>query len=290
MYDPRRTWTFPETIITLPDNDPYYLIAKLPRNPLLTEGVLVATDTWIRVKADADYIQYNLGMLNSPGSPRVASMLWGNVRPSAADITSAMDPRLLGGGRVLYIHGNESDLTGYGQALYTDPDDPYFTYTASGADTRVMLHQFVSATGVGTIPAGAWVFTTYGAVTMDDQVSLGVEVYRLDATGGETELMTFDQDFDGVVVAPFYHAEPLDQLVLSDDERLAFRYYADFGSETGHTAYLMAEGDAEGYYWWSNVRIPGDGNDVASGGLSTVYTRYSVTGDGASGSPCGARR
>lgn len=284
-YDPRRVWTFPETIITLPDNDPYYLLAKLPRDPLVTAGELVATDTWIRVKADADYLQYNLGMINSPGSPRVASMLWGNVRPSAADITSSIDPRLLGGGRVLYLHGNESDLTGYGQALYTEPDDPNFTYTASGADTRVMFYQFVSATGMGTIPAGAWVFTTYGAVTTDDQVILGVEVYRLDATGGELPVMDFTQDLDDVIVAPFYHAEPLDQLVMSDDERLAFRYYADFGSAIPHTAYLMVEGDAEGYYWWSNIRIPGDGNDVASGGLATVETDMSVTGDGSAGTP-----
>ena len=268
VYDPRRTWTFPETIITLPDNDPYYLLAKLPRDPLTTTGTLVATDTWIRVKADADYLQYNLGMLNAPGSPRVASMLWGNVRPSPADITNSIDPRLLGGGRCLYLHADESDLTGYGMAIYDEPDDPRTLYSASGADGEVMFHQFVSATGMGIIPAGAWVFTTYGAVTTDDQVNLAVEVYRVDATGGELPVMDFTQDLDGVVVAPVYHAEPLDQLVLSDDERLVFRYYADFGSVTPRTAYMAVEGDADGYYWWSNVRIPVDGNDVvtASGG------------------------
>lgn len=287
LYDPRRTWTFESDVITLPDDDLYYLIAMLPRDPALTVGTVIASDTWRRVKYDTEYLYYTLGMINEPGSPRVASMLWGNVRTSPETITNAIDPRLLGGGRVLYLHGNEGDLTGYGQALYDSPDDPYTTYSASGAGSQVLLHQFVSATGMGVIPAGAWVFTTYGAVTTDDDINLAIEVLRMDATGGELPVMDFTQDFTGVVVAPLYHAEPLDQLVLSDDERLVLRYYADFGSATPHTAYLDVEGDEDGYYWWSNVRIPVDGNDVvqASGGLSTVVTRYSVTGDGSVGAP-----
>jgi hypothetical protein len=286
VYDPRRTWTFPETIITLPDDDPYYLLAKLPRDETVTVGTLVATDNYIRVKADADYLQYNLGMLNAPGSPRVASMLWGNVKPSPADITNAIDPRLLGGGRTLYLHADESDLTGYGQAVYNTPDDPYTNYSVSGANNTVMLNQFISATGMGIVPAGAWIFTNYVAVGTDDDISLGVEVLRMDATGGELPLMDFTQEVKHSIIAPVYHAEPSDQIVFSDDERLIFRYSAVFGSLSAQTAYLEVEGDAPGYYWWSNIRIPGDGNDVAAtGGLATVATRYSVTGNGSSGEP-----
>jgi hypothetical protein len=282
VYDPRRTWTFPETIITLPDNDPYYLIAKLPRNPLLNEGVLVATDTWIRVKADADYLQYNLGMLNSPGSPRVASMLWGNVRPSAADITSAMDPRLLGGGRVLYLHANASDVPDHNKAIFDEPDEAQTTYSQTGNNTRALLAQFISDAGLKTIPAGAWVFTTYCAVTADDEVSLEVEVYHRTSAGVETKLMEWGKALTWPVVAVMYYAMPLDQVVMAETDRIVVRYYAKFESLSDRTAYLEVEGNSSGYYWWSNVRIPGDGNEF---GLATVETDMSVSGDGSEVSP-----
>jgi len=188
-------------------------------------------------------------------------MLWGNVRPSAADITSAMDPRLLGGGRVLYLHNNASDLEDHSQAIFTEPDEENSSYTATGADTRILLHQFATDPAMGNVPAGAWVFTTFCAVSHDDKTSIGVEVYHRTAAGVETILAEFSQKVQWNVIAPMYYAVPMDQVMMADDDIIVVRYYAEFASLTSRTLYMDVEGNAAGYYWWSNVRIPGDGSE-----------------------------
>jgi hypothetical protein len=282
-YDPRRIWSMPDTVITLPDNDPYYLVAKLPLDPDVSVGSWGASDTYIRVKADPDFINFTAGYANASESPRVLSMLWGNVRISPDQITQAIDPRLLGGGRVLYLHGNTSDIADHAQALFDEPDEANYNYSQTGADTRVLLSQFVSDAGLKTIPAGAWVFTSYCAVSADDKASIEVEVYHRTAAGVETKIAEFGKAVSWEVVAPMYYALPLDQVVMAETDRLVFRYYAKFDSLTSRTAYLEVEGNDAGPYWWSNVRIPGDGNDA--GGLATVKTAMSVTGAGSAEDP-----
>lgn len=287
VYDPRRTWTFPETIITLPDNDPYYLLAKLPRDPLTTTGTLVATDTWIRVKADADYLQYNLGMLNAPGSPRVASMLWGNVRIGAGQITNAIDPRLLTGGQMIYLHGNDSDLTGMKKALTDEPDEAMVTYTAAANTITgdVLIKEFATDPdypGVTVIPAGPWIFNHWVAVGSGTQSLLVVKVYKRVAAGTETELFAFTQAVTAAIAAEQFKAVPMAQVELLATDRLVVKYYHRNAAAASATMYLFVEGNAIAEWKWSGYRIP---LDPASGGLATVETDMSVTGDGSAEDP-----
>lgn len=261
VYDPRRIFTFQETVITLEDNLGYYIVAKLPRDPDVSVGTWVTSKTYIRIKKDEDYIQYTVGYINAAESPRVAAMLWGNVRMSPEAITQAIDPRLLGGGRVLYLHNNASDLEDHSQAIFTEPDEENSSYTATGADTRILLHQFATDPAIGNVPAGAWVFTTFCAVSHDDKASIGVEVYHRTAAGVETLLAEFSQNVQWNVIAPMYYAVPMDQVMMADDDIIVVRYYAEFASLTSRILYMDVEGNAAGYYWWSNVRIPGDGSE-----------------------------
>lgn len=255
-YDPRRIWSMPDTVITLPDSDAYYVIAKLPLDPDITSGEWITSKTYIRIKADQDYIQFTAGYANASESPRILSMLWGNVRISSAQITQAIDPRLLGGGQVLYLHANASDIADHAKAISDEPDEAQTTYTQSGADTRALLAQFISDAGINTIPAGAWVFTTFCAVTADDSASIEVEVYHRTNAGVETKLAEWNKAVSWPVVAPMYYALPLDQVVMAETDRIVVRYYANFESLTPRTMYLEVEGNTAGYFWWSNLRIP----------------------------------
>lgn len=286
-YDPRRTWSMPDTVITLPDSDGYYLIAKLPRDPDITAGEWVASDFFIRTKVDPDYIQFTAGYANRAESPRVLSMLWGNVRVSPGQITASIDPRLLTSGQMIYLHTEDSDLTGYKQALTTQPEDAMATYSAAADSSTgdVLIEEFSTESdypGVTVIPAGPWIFNHWVAVGSGTQSSVVVKVYKRVAAGTETELLTFTQTVTAAVAAEQFKAMPMAQVELLATDRLVVKYYHRNTSATSATMYLFIEGNATAEYKWSGYRIPlaPDG-----GGLATVETDMSVTGDGSVADP-----
>lgn len=281
-YDPRRTWSMPDTVITLPDNDGYYIIAKLPRDPDVTSGEWIASDFFIRMKADSDYIQFTAGYANAAESPRVLSMLWGNVRIGSGQITNAIDPRLLTSGQMIYLHTEDSDLTGYKQALTAQPEDVMATYTAAAnfATGDVLIEEFSTEPdypGVTVIPAGPWIFNHWVAVGSGTQSSIVVKVYKRITAGTETELLSFTQAVTATVGAEQFKAVPMAQVELLATDRLVVKYYHRNAGATLSTMYLFAEGNTVASWKWSGYRIP---LAPAGGGLSTVETDMSVTGDG----------
>ena len=286
-YDPVRTWTIPETTLNLPTTVGYWLYAKLPRDESITVGSIIY-DTELRLpKYYQGYITYTLGYVNPVSSPRVATMLWGNVKMTGDMIESALDPRLFANGKTIYMHNDTSSVSGYHKALITQPEDTYAEYVASGASGSVLLAKFITDPGVpgGSIPGGPWVFESYAAVTWDDECYLKIDVSSTDASGGsETELFSASGKIDDVIIARFDELSVQGQYELAADARLSFKYTAVFGSTTPHTMILSAEGDTESAYFWTNVNLPDNGLMDGTSGLSTVYTKWSVTGDGASGS------
>lgn len=286
-YDPRRTWTMPDTVITLPDGDLYYLIAKLPLDETVTVGEWVASDTYIRPKSTAGHVWYTAGVINMAESPRVLAMLWGNVRISAGQISAAIDPRLLSGGQMIYLHGNDSDLTGYKKALITQPEDAMATLTAAAdsATGDVLIEEFATDAdypGVTVIPAGPWIFNHWVAVGSGTQSILVVKVYKRVAAGTETELLTFTQAVTASVGVEQFKAMPMAQVELLATDRLVVKYYHRNAAAAPATIYLFVEGNAVAEWKWSGYRIP---LAPVSGGLATVETDMSVTGDGSVGDP-----
>jgi len=286
-YDPRRDWIMPDTVLTLPDNDGYYLIAKLPRDPAAAVGEWVASDFFIRTKADADYIQYTVGYINPAASPRTPAMLWGNVKFSPDQITASIDPRLLTSGQMIYLHTEDSDLTGYKQALTAQPEDVMATYTAAAnfATGDVLIEEFSTEPdypGVTVIPAGPWIFNHWVAVGSGTQSSVVVKVYKRIAAGTETELLTFTQAVTAAVGVEQFKAIPMAQVELLATDRLVVKYYHRNAGATLSTMYLFAEGNTVASWKWSGYRIP---LAPAGGGLSTVETDMSVTGDGSALDP-----
>jgi hypothetical protein len=93
-YSPTRTWIIHEAVVDLETEDGYFLFAKLPRNPALNTGELIVDIENIYVKDDPDYIILMLGYINAPASPRIATMLWGNVKQRVAflDLTDVYAP------------------------------------------------------------------------------------------------------------------------------------------------------------------------------------------------------
>jgi hypothetical protein len=79
-YKPIRTWTIAETTIDLPTADGYFLYALLPYDVAQTTGTIIADTEEVYVKHTPQYLQYMLGYVNEASSPRIASMLWGNVK------------------------------------------------------------------------------------------------------------------------------------------------------------------------------------------------------------------
>jgi uncharacterized protein (TIGR02145 family) len=286
-YDPVRTWTIPETTLNLPTAVGYWLYAKLPRDEALTVGSITYCTELRLPKYYPGYITYTLGYVNPVSSPRVATMLWGNVKMTGDMIESALDPRLFANGKTIYMHNDASSVSGYHQALITQPEDTYAEYTASGASGEVLLAKFITDPGVpgGSIPGGPWVFESYAAVTWDDECYLKIDVSSTDASGGsETELFSASGKINDVIIARFDELSVQGQFELAADARLSFTYTAVFESTTPHTMILSAEGDTESAYFWTNVNLPDNGLMDGTSGLSTVYTKWSVTGDGASGS------
>ena len=271
-YDPRRDWIMPDTVLTLPDNDGYYLIAKLPRDPAAAVGEWVASDFFIRTKADADYIQYTVGYINPAASPRTPAMLWGNVKVSPDQITASIDPRLLTSGQMIYLHTEDSDLTGYKQALTTQPEDAMATYTAAAnfATGDVLIEEFSTESdypGVTVIPAGPWIFNHWVAVGSGTQSSVVVKVYKRVAEGTETELLTFTQAVTAAVAAEQFKAMPMAQVELLATDRLVVKYYHRNAAAASATMYLFVEGNAIAEWKWSGYRIPlaPVGSDLAIG-------------------------
>jgi hypothetical protein len=284
QYDPTRTWTMAVQTIDLPDNGGYYVVAKLPRDESATAGTWYATGETTRVKFEPDYIQYTAGYINPPTSKRQAAMLWGNrkilelpgdgypnqilMKASTGEGDAVwsyiydIEPRLYMNGTAIYLHSELSDVTGH-QALPTAPDDSQSTYSASGANTEVLIAEFVTNAGypgVEVIPAGTWLFESWAAVTADDNCDLAIKVYKCDASGNnDVSLFNVTQDIEAVGISQQFKASPQNQFEIGTGSRLRFKYYADFNSMTARTMYLAVEGDAAGYFWHSNVRMPDNG-------------------------------
>lgn len=198
-----------------------------------------------------------------------------------------LDPRLLGGGQMIYLHSEDSDLIGYKQSLTTQPEDAMATYTAAAnfATGDVLIEEFSTEAdypGVTVIPAGPWIFNHWVAVGSGTQSSVVVKVYKRIADGTETELLTFTQAVTASVGAEQFKAVPMAQVELLATDRLVVKYYHRNAAAASATMYLFAEGNTVAEWKWSGFRIP---LAPVSGGLATVETDMSVTGDGSAGTP-----
>ncbi len=172
-----------------------------------------------------------------------------------------IDPRLLSDGQAIYLHGNESDVSGYSRALPLAPEDDRTVYFASADQStgEVLIRSFVTDAGfpgVELIPSGPWVFEHHMAVTTDDRCSLVVRVFRRDLVGVESELFSFEQRITDVVTARYLKAVAVDNVHLLEGDRLVFKYYHKSESFYSRTMYLDVEGITPDTRKWSCVRIP----------------------------------
>lgn len=172
-----------------------------------------------------------------------------------------IDPRLLASGQAIYLHLNDSDVTGYKKALTTQPEDAMATYTAAAnfVTGDVLIEEFCTESdypGVTVIPAGPWIFNHWVAVGSGTQSLLVVKVYKRIASGTETELLNFTQAVTATVGAEQYYAVPMAQVELLATDRLVVKYYHRNAGAASATMYLFAEGNTVAEWKWSGYRIP----------------------------------
>lgn len=172
-----------------------------------------------------------------------------------------IDPRLMGSGQAIFLHSNDSDVSGYKQALPVSPEDAMATYTVAADSSlgEVLLKAFVTDAGypgVTVIPAGAWIFDLWLAVSGGSASSVVVRVYKRDTGGTETELFNFEQPVTANVGVQYLRAVAQNMIEIADDDRLAIKLFHKNDALTSRTMYLFVEGDTLAEYKWSNVRIP----------------------------------
>lgn len=264
-YNPTRSWLIAAHDFYLDSEKDYYLYAKLPLDEEITTGALEIEEEHVEVKRyiEDGYIYHQLGAINLAQSPRVAAMLWGNVK------APEVDPRMIGGGTLLYMHSNDSDLSGYKKALVMVPEDELDVYQAASdkESSDVLIATFATdadSPGVKVIPSGPWVFGHWVAVTSNDKCSLVVEVFKRSALGVETSLFSFVQPVFAVVTKAYFNTVLHDQVELDETDRIVVKYSHRCESSTTRTMYLDVEGDASAEFHWSYIRIPAA--EQASGG------------------------
>ncbi len=81
-YDPTREWSFDAQEITIPDNEGYWIYAKLPLASESGTCTFLLQKTHVEIKQDLfdGYLIYKIGYVTSTASPRHLGMLWGNVK------------------------------------------------------------------------------------------------------------------------------------------------------------------------------------------------------------------
>ena len=193
-YDPVRTWDIAAHDLALSDGLEYFLYAKLPLDELETTGTLEISTEHVEVKRyiDDGYLYYKIADIPPNTSPRTVSALWGNVKYNE----NSIDPRLIMGGQSIFLHVEDSDISGYKQGLITEPDDEMAVYTADAdfEDGEVLIKAWDTGTildGMTVIPAGPWIFCHFMAVTGGLASSVVVKVYKRDIAGDEILLFSF---------------------------------------------------------------------------------------------------
>jgi uncharacterized protein (TIGR02145 family) len=320
-YDPSRTWEIDETIIDLETSAGYFLYVKLPRNEESTTGTLIVDVENIYIKDDLDYIIYMLGYINAPASPRVATMLWGNIKPGVRRFLELLDvyapdgytgqdgkipvvdesnnrlilvdPPIVAGqnaiGDIIYLHQNDSDIDDYLQALMLNPDEAEYTISAEAFEGEEAFQSF--ATDVGypgstVIPGGMWLFETWVALTDAAGMNyLIIRVYKRNIAEDEELLFEVGSALNSETVKKYDINSEQEDITLEDADRLVFKYYFYTTAES-NTATLYIEG-VENY---SRIRTPiarikdgKDGQDGQDGYTPVKGVDYFDGEDGANG-------
>lgn len=175
-----------------------------------------------------------------------------------------LDPRLFGRGEVLYLHTEDSEISGYKQALMLQPDDAMTSYTAlaNSGTGNVLIKSFATEPGfpgVVVIAAGPWLFDLFMAVTGGTSSSVVVKVYKRTTGNVETELFNFEESITEVGATEHLKAVPQSQIELASDDRLLFKFYHKNTSPSSQTMHLFLEGDETAEYMWSNIKVPDGG-------------------------------
>jgi hypothetical protein len=144
-YDPTRTWTIPETILTLAGTGGYWLYCRLPLAPGASQATLFVQEDHVEVKLDIDdrEIIYKLGHISDQSSPRYAAMLWGNVKyqgnlPEAAVINQpnhglAKDQAIRHNGTIYVLAQADNDVNAQVCGIVSEVIDAHnFRYVTDG--------------------------------------------------------------------------------------------------------------------------------------------------------------
>ena len=250
-YDPTRQWIIPATEFNLTSPNVHWMYAKLDLTGGSTDCEIILNEDHIEGKfqiAD-NFLYIKKGFISSSASPRYAGMIWGNVRtPSISVINTMISAAKQSIGDIYYLHGNDSDITDYKQALNDLPDDAEGTVAAATdlATGEVLIEEFATESanpGVTVIPAGVWIFESYvKTATADGTNSLKIKVFKRAADDTEVELFNVVGNISSLTPDLLSIATDQPDMALLATDRIVFKYYFSTTFASTQTATLYFEG------------------------------------------------
>jgi uncharacterized protein (TIGR02145 family) len=247
-YNPVREWHFDEINIELDTDERYLLYAKVPLDPEIESGVIIAEKGFRFMKYYIDdetspSLYFHIATLEPPSSARSVMTLWGNAKQNE------MDARwFAGSGTGVYLTDQDSSEEGYKKALPELPTEATVSYQAVSSNSlgKVLVAKFMTDAGYPGftgIPAGPWFFQVFCGASNTSYSTLFTEVFRLD---GEMEvpLFEFSQKIIRSTTEVYYKSLPQSAFSLfAETDRIVVKFYYECLTGNEHTLTLMVQGD-----------------------------------------------